>query len=190
MVRIIVCLSDTSVADQDVTLTVTVGPTAAGSAPPSLLHSAAGMCQTIARAVADHCPADQTEWHRSPHVLTPQTLQAALNQPMKRAVRPLRITATQARHNRPVTLPTDQRHIRPEHPAVVIARRARQPRPARLTPERTIRSTITETRKALYPALPPAPQHHARQSAHLVAMTGVFMSFSNTAFAHQVLGLF
>lgn len=189
-VRIIVSLSEPTSAEDVFTLTVAVGPTEVGRAPQSLLRAAASMCQTIADAVAEHCPAAQTDWHWLSRVLTPQDLRAALTQPTATVVRPVRIRASNTRHNRPVKLPTDQRHIRPEHPAVLIARSARQARPARLTPERIARVTITEARKALYPVVPPAPQHHARLSAHLVAITGVFMSVSNTAFAQQVLGLF
>jgi hypothetical protein len=189
-VRIIVSFAEPQDANDVFTLTVAVGPAGVDSAPQPLLHAAADMCQTIADAVAAYCPADQTDWHWLPHVLTPENLHSALTPMVDAAVRPTRIRATNKRHNRPVQTPSDQRHVRPEHPAVLIARSARQPRPSRLTHERIIRVTMAQTRKALYPVLPPAPQHHARLTAHLVAMTGVFMSVSNTAFAQQVLGLF
>jgi hypothetical protein len=189
-VRIMVCLSEPDDTADVFTLTIAVGPTHAGSAPPQLLHAAASMCQTIAQAVAETSPARQTVWHHLPHALTPENLHAILTPPTVTIARPTRISASQSRHNRPVKLPADQRHIRPEHPAVLIARSARRTRPSRLTTERITRVTITQTRNALYPVAPPAPKNRARLSAHLMAITGVFMSVSNTAFAHQVLGLF
>jgi hypothetical protein len=189
-VRIIIALSEPQHAEDVCTLTVAIGPADAGRAPQALLQAAAGMCQTIAAAVAEHCPAAQTTWHRLPRVMSPQDLRTALSAPMARVVRPLRVRAGQSRHNRPVTMPTDKRHIRPEHPAVLVARSARRARPARPITERPVRVVIKAARQALYPIMPPAPKHHARLSAHLVAITGVFVSFSNTAFAHQVIGLF
>jgi hypothetical protein len=189
-VRIIIAFAEPQHADDVFTLTIAIGPTDMDSAPRALLRAAAGMCQTIADAVAEHCPADHTEWHWLPRVMSPEDLHMALLPNVVTVVRPNRIHASQSRHNRPVNTHTDQRHIRPEHPAVLIARSARQPRRSRLTNERIMRVTITEARKAMYAVEPAAPKHYARLSAHMIVITGMFMSVSNTAFAQQVLGLF
>lgn len=193
-VRIIVAMTEPETAADSFTLTVAVGPSDVGHAALSLLRAAAGLCQTIATAVADHCPADLTEWRWLPQILTPHSLAQALAQLAAPAVaspvRPTRIRAGHSRHNRPVSMPTDKRHIRPERPASLVARSAQHTRPARLTNTRRERLAIASVRLALQPDSVPAPKQHARLSAHLMAMTGLFMSLSNTAFAHNVLGWF
>jgi hypothetical protein len=189
-IRIIVSMSEPALADDRFAFTVAVGPADTDHAPRALLQAAAGLCQTIADAVANQCPADQTEWYWLPRVLTPACIDALFTRDAPAIVRPARIRAGQSRHQRPDKIRGDQRHIRPEHPAVIIARSARRTRPARPSADHSMRLAIKATRQALYPAEPPAPQHHARLSAHLLAITGTFMSFSNTAFAQQVLGLF
>jgi hypothetical protein len=87
---------------------------------------------------------------------------------------------------------TEGQTVRPAHPTHLVIVSARRARPARLSASQPVAAAITATRAALYPEVPaaPGPQPGLRIAAHLVAITGVFMSLTETAVAQQMMALF
>ncbi len=78
------------------------------------------------------------------------------------------------------------------HPAHLVAVSARRPRPARLVTTRPAADAIRAARLALYPPVSaePAPGHMLRTTAQIMAITGVFMSLTQSAVGQKMLALF
>jgi hypothetical protein len=116
----------------------------------------------------------------------------AAYRPKVRPVRPAsRSSGRPERMVRP-RAPVEGRPVRPAHPTHLVIVSARRARPARLSAWLPVAEATIAARSALYPTEPTrTTQHHGfRIAAHLVAITGIFMSFTETVAAQRMLGLF